>query len=134
MAMKRSGHQPGGGYHSNKRVEKPVIVGRRAEAINERGVSQIGQSIGNKVTDRAGTLSRAVEPVRGAVRPEGSPGGVKLGNVLAASAVCGPGGSREVSKSGTQQQWGGVAGSPKPQGREILREFGPDVPGRGGRS
>jgi hypothetical protein len=125
--------QVGGGSRSKKVVQKPVIVGKRAEAINERGVSQIGSSMSNKTTEGTKKLN-PVEPVRGAVRPEGSPGGVKLGNVLAASAVCGPGGSREVSKSGTQQQWGGVAGSPKPGGRDILREFGPDVPGRGGRS
>jgi hypothetical protein len=90
------------------------------------------QAMGNKSTEHTRRLN-PIENLRGAQRPAGSPGGVDLGNKVAARTVCGPGGSREVSKSGSQQQWGPVAGTPKPQGREILREYGPDVPGRGGR-
>jgi hypothetical protein len=126
----RNRAKAGGGINSNKVVQKPVKVGQRAEAINERGVSQIGSNLGNKATDKPGILKGGVEPFRGAPRPPGSPGGVELGNSVAARTVCGPGGSREVSKSGAQGQHGPVAGTPKPQGRDILSGYGADIPGR----
>ena len=39
---------------------------------------------------------------------------------------------RVVMGSGTQGQHGGVAGSVKPAGRDILNDFGPDSPALGG--
>jgi hypothetical protein len=98
----------GGGINSNKRVERPVKTGSRAEAISERGTSQIGQSLGNHITDRRGTVSRAIEPVRGSLRPAGGPGGIKLGNELAGNVGKGaPGAGRNLyGKSGTNQQYG----------------------------
>jgi hypothetical protein len=131
MATKRSGHRPAGGQHSKNVVEKPVKVGRRAEAINERGVSQIGSSMGNKVTDKAKSLSRSIEPVIGAQRGPTQPGGFPQGNAVAAATVCGPGGSREVSKSGSQGVQGsvnpGVARPVTPGPKDILRDYGPEI-------
>ena len=117
--VKRNSGGAGGGIRSNKLVNKPVKTGSRAEAVSERGTSQIGQSLGNHITDRRGTVSGAVEPVRGALRPTGGPGGIELGNSVAAKTVCGPRGSREVMRSGSQGQQGSVAGSPFTPGREI---------------
>jgi hypothetical protein len=99
------GRRPGGGIGSRVNVEKPVRVGNRAEAINERGVSQIGQSMGNKATDHTKRLA-SIEPVRGQQRRPTQPSGFPLGNEVAAKTVCGPGGSREVMRSGTQGQKG----------------------------
>jgi hypothetical protein len=131
MAMKRSGHRPAGGQHSKNVTERPVKVGKRAEEIRHQGVAQIGSSLGNKATGHAGTLRGGVEPVIGAQRPEGSPGGVPLGNLTASQCGQGPGGGREVMRSGGQGRHGPVAGTPKPQGRPILSDFGPDYKGSG---
>jgi hypothetical protein len=131
MAMKRgSGHRPGGGIASRQRVEKPVKVGAPAREMRPAAVSQIGSSMGNRATNSGRVVSGAVEAVRGKALPAGL--SVPLGNQVATNVgKGGPGAGRVLyGKSGTNQQHGPVAGSPKPQGREILREFGPDVPGR----
>jgi hypothetical protein len=105
----------GGGYRSKNVVEKPVKVGQRAEEIRHQGVAQIGSSLGDKATDHSGRLRNSVEAVRGSPRPTGSPGSFDLGNEVAARTVCKPGGSREVSKSGSQGQHGSVnPGQPRP--------------------
>jgi hypothetical protein len=105
---KRNGSGAGGGIKSNKLVHPKVQTGVRARAISERGTSQIGQSMGNHITERKGTVDGAVEKVRGSLRPSGGPGGIPLGNELSAKTVCGVGGSREVMKSGSQGQTGPV--------------------------
>jgi hypothetical protein len=116
MAKRRSGNT---GISSNKLVHPGVRTGVRARAISEKGTSQIGQSMSNHVTESPKKLSGGIERVRGALRPAGGPGGIELGNSLAAKTVCGPGGSREVMRSGSQGQQGSVAGSPWAPGREI---------------
>jgi hypothetical protein len=121
-------NKPGGGLGSRVVTNRPVKTGMPARQQRPAGVSQIGSSIGNKSTDSGKMLTRSVEPVRAG--PIAGVGSVKLGNEVAASTVCGPGGSRTVYGSGTQSQHGAGAGSVKPQGRPILSEFGPDVPGR----
>jgi hypothetical protein len=130
MATKSGGHHPGGGIASRQRVEKPVRVGTPAREMRPQGVSQIGSSIGNRVTNSGRILAGAVEPVQGKALPQGL--NVPLGNQVALNVgKGGPGAGRVLyGKSGTNQQHGPVAGSPKPQGREILSGFGPDVPGR----
>jgi hypothetical protein len=78
----------------------------------------------NHPTDGGGkTLRGGVEPMMSGklVRP-GQP---EMGNTLAAATVCGVGGSRSVSKSGSQH---GLASSPAPIGptKDTLAEFGAD--------
>jgi hypothetical protein len=108
------GRRPGGGIGSRVNVEKPVRTGQRAEAINEKWVSQIGQAMGNKSTDSTKRLA-PIEPLRGTLRPAGGPSGVDLGNAVAARTVCAPGGSREVMRAGSQGQKGSVdPGQPRP--------------------
>ncbi len=80
--------------------------------------------MGNHSTDGGGkTLRGGVEPLMSGklIRP-GQP---EMGNTLAPSTVCGPGGSRSVSKSGSQH---GLASTPAPIGptKDTLAEFGPD--------
>jgi hypothetical protein len=108
---KRNSSGAGGGINSRQRVEKPVKYGVNARAINERGVSQIGQSMGNHITEGRRKVDGAVEKVRGELRPAGGPGGIKLGNELAGNVgKGGPGVGREVMRSGAQ----GVHGQPNP--------------------
>jgi hypothetical protein len=99
MTMKgksMSGHRPGGGIASNKRTEKPVRTGVNARAMSPRGVSQIGQNMGNHVTEGKSKARGAVEPVRGALKPDGKPGGIPLGNAVATNVGAGgPGTGRE---------------------------------------
>jgi hypothetical protein len=131
-ASKPSGGRGGGGIGSRATTKTTIYnAGYPAERINPRGVSQIGSNIGNHSTERSKILTGGVEPVRG--RDLVRPGQPKLGNELAVSSVCGPGGSREVMRSGSQGQTGPAAGSPKPQGADILSEYGSDSPNVRGR-
>jgi hypothetical protein len=74
--------RPGGGYGSRVNVEPRVRTGQRGEAVNERAVSQIGQSMSNEITEGTKKLN-PVEKLRGAQRPTNTPGGVPLGNEVA---------------------------------------------------
>jgi hypothetical protein len=95
MAMKRSG--AGGGPNSNKNVSPGYRHGRVAMEKRVEGVSRIGQSVGNRATGMTGKM-RNVEDVRGSKTPISG----ELGNRLAERTVCKPGGSRDVTKTGTQ--------------------------------
>jgi hypothetical protein len=124
MAQSKSGG--GGGYGSRQHVETSVRTGMRARQMRQAGVSQIGEAVGSHATNKADTGYRG-DPVHGSFRPSGSPGGVKLGNEVAAATKAGPGGSREILKSGSQGLQGAVAGSVQPKGRDILGAFGPEI-------
>jgi hypothetical protein len=140
MAMKRSnalGGSGGKGGGPGSRSLAPKLntyfTGQPANRTSPGGVSQIGESLGNHVSGIDGggkTVGRAVEPMYSGnlVRP-GQPG---LGNAVALNVGGGgPGTGRTLfGQAGTNAQHGPAAGKPAPQGREILREFGPDVPGR----
>jgi hypothetical protein len=109
---------------SSKNVVRPnVKTGRGNLGVSVGSVSQLGNKIGNHVTADGGksTNYRGEGPIHQgpALRP------VEMGNAVAASTVCGPGGSRTIYKSGSQDQYGS-GGAPKPSGREILSEFGPE--------
>jgi hypothetical protein len=112
------GGGPGGGIGS-RAVSKPTtyFTGQPSTRINERGVSQIGQNMGNHSMDSGGKpLTKAVEPVRtGAV---GGPGSVPLGNECARDVGSGgPGAGRTVLPSGGQSMHGPAnPGSPPPKG------------------
>jgi hypothetical protein len=131
-AGKPTSGRGGGGIGSRATTKVTVYnAGYPAERINPRGVSQIGESIGNHSTERGKKLTGGVEAVRGGAL--GALGSVPLGNQVSVSTQCGPGGSRNVYGSGSQGQTGPVAGSPKPQGADILSEYGPDSPNVRGR-
>jgi hypothetical protein len=124
--MARSNRMSGAGGGPGSRVVKQqqVRTGRPAGEMRPAGVSQIGASMGNHATDSGKTLRGAVEAVRGSKVPAG--GSVPLGNQTALNAGQGAGAGRTVMRSGSQQQHGPVAGSPKPQGADILSSFGPE--------
>jgi hypothetical protein len=121
MATNRSGHKPGGGIASNKVVHRPH--GKTEPIANKyrpQGVSQYGQMQGTHTTNRTESNYRG-EPKRGGRGYE--PPGMISDPVKAV----GVGGGREVMRSGGQGTHGAVnPGNPRPAGRDILREFGPD--------
>ena len=122
----------GGGIRSREFVRKPVKVGTQAREMRPEGVAQIGSSMGNCATNQGRTLPGAVEPVQGKALPAGL--SVPLGNQVALNVgKGGPGAGRVLyGKSGSQSQHGPAnPGLPRPGSTgDILREFGPDVPGR----
>jgi hypothetical protein len=114
MANRSSGHRPAGGLHSNKVVHRPH--GKTEPVANKyrpQGVSQYGQMQGTHVTDRRESSYRG-EPKRGGKGYE--PPGM-ISNPVSAVGV---GGGRTIYKTGTQDQYGTVAGTRRPQGRDIL--------------
>lgn len=113
-------NKPAGGPGSRvvKKVSAPKVE-PRAKAVNPRGASQIGQSLGNHAEGGKVSAGKAVEPLY-------------AGRVfdarwreyqLEAGAV------RQLRNG----QHGPVAGATKPQGRDILSDFGPDSPAVGPR-
>jgi hypothetical protein len=121
----------GGGARSRTVTQRPVKTGAAGKRVSPSSVSQMGSAMGNHSTESARILRNPADPLYGGKGPAGS--AAPLGNAVAASTKCGPGGSREVFRSGAQGQHGSVAGTPKPQGREILGDFGRDSPNVAGR-
>ena len=117
--MRRSGTGSGGGYGSRpvRHVTAPKAE-PRARGINPSAVAQLGEHVGDHITNKSGTGYRGEPLVRGSGY---SPPVGPTDNV----AACGVGGGRTVMKTGSQQQYGS-GGAPKPAGRDILSSFGPD--------
>jgi hypothetical protein len=120
----------GGGINSRQHKSVGVRIGAPRQGKNVKAVSQIGQNLGNHSTNRRQMMPerKVVERVKG---PQGI--SVELGNARAAATKCGPGGSRDIYRSGYQSQHGPVAGTAKPQGADILSQYGPDFRSRGSR-
>ena len=105
----------GGGLTSNKLVRPPVKTGApSSNKVSPGGVDQLGQKM---------AVRTAFEPLY-----VGKGAQIPLGNAVAASTVCGPGGSRTIMRAGSQAQHGAPVRSDRPQGRDILGAFGPDRP------
>jgi hypothetical protein len=121
--MRHSGKGSGGGQGMNKNVKQTVRTGAPKRAVNPGGAGQIGASQGDHVTEkRQGSGYRGEKLFAGTGYPS------KLGNEVAASTTCGPGGSREVMRSGSQGTHGAPnPGSPRPKGPDIFTEFPPDL-------
>jgi hypothetical protein len=124
MAMK-SGNA-GGGIRSNKVVRPATRPGMAAKGVNPGHAAQLGRALGNKGTDSAKRLN----PVEPKFTQSPVSNAVRLGNEVAASTVCGPGGSRTVMRSGAQGQHGAPAqGNP----RSVPGEIFPGFPGNPGK-
>jgi hypothetical protein len=113
----------GGGIQGNKVVNKPVRYGDPggARIVSPSGVSQIGGAQGavrrgSNITSQNSAVPVMKGPVGGGIN-------VKLGNQVAAETVCGVGGSRTVSKSGSQSHH---QSSPMSKGKDILSGYGPE--------
>jgi hypothetical protein len=120
MVMKRNEltpGKPGGGAGSRVNREVAPRGGKVAEKINPGGVSQLGGAIGNHVTDGPRTTLnyRGDKMIAGDLVRPGQP---RMGNEVAFTTQAGPGGSRNLyGQSGTNQQYGPVAGQPWTPGR-----------------
>jgi hypothetical protein len=118
---KASGRKPGGGIGSNVNREVGVKVGRPAQEMRVRGVSQIGESIGNKATEGGKVRGVPSEVIQGKRLPPKL--SVPLGNAVALNVGGGgPGKGRDyVSKSGSNCTTGpvnpGVPGLPSTKGQ-----------------
>jgi hypothetical protein len=99
--MRKSGSKAGGGIRSNQLKEVPIRTGRAAQEMRVRGVSQIGEAIGNKSTETGKVKGVPSERIQGKRLPPNL--SVPLGNALATNVSGGgPGKGRDyVSKSGT---------------------------------
>jgi hypothetical protein len=118
----------GGGINSNKLVRVGVKTGPPSSNIKSpRGVSQYGYSPGSTLRREGSfTTQSSALPVNAGTMPQ-----VKMGNAVAASTKAGPGGSRQVLRSGGQGLHGPVHGPAPVQGRDILGAFGPETSNRG---
>jgi hypothetical protein len=114
MAKSRAG----GGIQSKNVVKKGVRTAAPRERVRVAGAAQIGQAQGNHITGRDPTDYRGIGVRGGAGYPS------RMGNEVAASTKCGPGGSRTVYRSGTQQNL--QAAKPPSATRDTLAEFGPE--------
>jgi hypothetical protein len=94
-------------------VRKPMRQGAPRERIRHSGVAQIGQAQGDHVTEQGATGYRGINPYTGKPGMQS-----ELGNAVAARTQCGPGGSRNVSRAGSQGSHGapdaGKPNSPRP--------------------
>jgi hypothetical protein len=118
--MRRSGVGSGGGIGMNKNVQVPVKTGSGSTGIRPSYTNAPGSHYGDHTIDGKSTGYRGPKREDSkSFQPS------KFGNEIAASTVCGPGGSRSIYKSGSQGQTGS-GGSPEPAGRDILSSFGPD--------
>jgi hypothetical protein len=119
--LSKGGPAGGPGSKAVARVQT-FFTGKPSEKISPGGVSQYGGAVGSHVTDRGDTGYRG-DPVRVGTKPS-----VALGNQTALEAAQGAGAGRAVSRTGTQGQHGPVAGQPKPQGADILHQYGAESP------
>jgi hypothetical protein len=115
LTMAKNGNRkPGGGYGSAVNREVGVRNGARASVVNPRSVSQIGQSLGNKSATGSDKKVNPIETFYTGQKPTGGPGGVPLGNEIAAKGL-GVGGGRNLwGQSGSQKTYGtSPAGLPR---------------------
>jgi hypothetical protein len=112
-------HKPGGGANSRVNVEPGYRHGRQKKRTIPAGVAQIGQRQGNHFTHGGSSDYGGVNLFGGQGYPS------KLGNRLAVETNCGPGGSREVMRSGSQGMSGPAnPGQPLTPKDEIFPGFG----------
>jgi hypothetical protein len=111
------GHRPGGGIKSRQHVETKVKTGAPRERIRHSGVAQIGQRVGNHVTNQGATGYGGINPFGAG---QGYPS--RLGNELALNVGGGgPGkGYKQYGQSGSQGCHGTPAkGDPMPKAKEL---------------
>ena len=125
MAMRRSGTGSGGG-HGSKNImhSRAPKTEPRPRAINPSAVNQLGNLLGDHITNKSSTGYRGENLVRG----KGYSG--PIGPTDNVKAV-GVGGGRTTYHFGTQDQHGAPApGNPPAKNTDILSQFGPDYKGR----
>ena len=107
-------HIPGGGPASNKITRPNIRTGTGSRGTRPAGVAALGNMVGDHATHVRGSTGYTGERLHNdkTFQP------VPFGNEVALNVGkggCGTG--RTIYKTGSQDQHGGVAGSPRPQGR-----------------
>jgi hypothetical protein len=119
----------GGGITMNKNVRENVRAGpRSARAVDPAGLSQYGTAQGGKLK-QAGSFTgqNSATPVFSGSKANPAP----FGNAKALDVGAGGVGTgHTIYKSGYQSLHGAPAAGSSPTRKDILSEFGPDVPGR----
>jgi hypothetical protein len=111
----------GGGLGSKVNREVGVRTGRGAQEMRPRGVSQIGESIGNKSTETGKVKGIPSEKIQGKSLPAGL--SVPLGNAVSLNVGKGGVGTgrKNYGQSGSNQPYGsanpGVPGLPSTKGQ-----------------
>jgi hypothetical protein len=102
-------NKKGGGIGSRQVREVPIRTGRGAQEMRVRGVSQYGQSIGNKATESGKVKGIPSERVQGARLPAGL--SQPLGNAVALNVGKGGAGTgrKLYGQSGSNQTYGAPA-------------------------
>lgn len=122
--MRRSGVGSGGGIGMNKNVRPPVKTGAGAKAGHLGGVSQLGNKVGNHITDdkNTGYTGERLFSGRG-YNP------AQYGNQVALNVKAGgPGVGRTLyGQSGSQGTHGAVVpGNAPAKNKDIMSDFGPE--------
>jgi len=124
MTTNRSGHRPGGGIASNKRVETKVRTGDGSHSTRPGYVSQLGNKVGDHTTDGP-AKGTGYTGERMYDRRDFQP--VPFGNEVALNSKSAPGQGRTIYASGSQGTQGPTApGNPQPQQGDMLSSFGPE--------
>src|SRR6266446_674002 len=110
MEMKTKS-KAGGGANSRQVKQVGLKTGGPNRAKSPAAVNQLGTKLGNPAAVEKLDAGKALAST--------------LGNTLAPKVTCGPGGSRTVQKSGSQAQHGPSAGGPRPEARDIFKDFPP---------
>jgi hypothetical protein len=134
--MKRSNQLSKGGAAGgpgSRALGKPTqyFTGQPSQRVAPGGVDQLGQAMSNHATDSGKVLRNPATPmISGNFTRLGQPG---LGNEVALNVGGGGVGTgRTIIPTGGQGMHGPVnPGNPRAvPNADLLREFGPDVPGR----
>jgi hypothetical protein len=118
----------GGGITSKNVKQVGYRTGKGSRAATPGGVGQLGEMVGDHVTEGRHSSGYRGEPLfKGPAYNKGGP----FGNELVAATVCKPGGSREVSRTGSQGCHGPVNPGSSPARKDQLSDFGPDYQRKG---
>src|SRR6516225_4482624 len=112
----------GGGATMSKSVKVGVKGGARSANVGSpAGTNQLGAAQGTRMRREGSYTSQSSATPRFSGT---TPNPVAFGNKVAASTVCGVGGSRTVHRSGSQTRHGEAVQGSSPAPRDILSEFG----------
>jgi hypothetical protein len=119
------------GLQSSKLVHPGVRTGTGSKGVQPGYTAQLGNMKGSHVTGHDLDRSKVLIGKDAIGKPAGNT--VKFGNELATNSGSAPGQGRTIHRTGTQGFHGAAnPGNPRPAPqRDILRQFGPDVSGRG---
>ena len=124
--MSKSKHGGGGRSHY---ISPPIQHGNpNTKTHTPDAAASIGRMVGNHATDPGRNITQRPNSPLAVEKKDFVP----MGNEVALNVGRGgPGAGRVVHRSGSQGLHGPVRGGEAPaQRRDILSEFGPDVPGR----